>query len=93
MVHNHTLSMQLVKVYPLEICKLYWQECETLCSQSNKQNYMQAVSLLEEIQVILKSHGFLDEWVSEYASFIKRHKSKTLLLGFIKCSKELYKRF
>lgn len=86
---GHNLTRQLVDVYPLEICDRYWKECEMLCSQSNKKNYSYAVNILQEIQLILKKHGYKETWNKEYAAFLERHKRKSLLMGYIKAAKGL----
>lgn len=86
---SHELSKKLAEAYPLEICERYWKECESLCYQSNKKNYMRAVSILKEIKTIMIKHQFSDKWNIKYAEFLERHRRKTLLMGYLKSEKML----
>lgn len=86
---NHELSRKLTEVYPLEICELYWKECEKMCYQSNKKNYMKAVDILEEIKSIMIKHEFSDKWNIKYGEFLERHKRKSLLMGYLKSEEML----
>ncbi len=86
---GHELSRQLADTYPIEICERYWKECEQLCYQSNKKNYMSAVYILKEIKIILTKHQLTDKWNMKYAEFLDRHKRKSLLMGYLKTEKML----
>ena len=86
---GHELSKKLAEAYPMEICGRYWKECEDLCCQSNKKNYMIAVNILKEIKAIMKKHQLLDDWNKKYADFLDRHKRKSLLMGYLKAEEML----
>ena len=81
---SHELSKQLAEAYPMEICELYWKECEKLCCQSDKYNYINAVNVLKEIHFILKKHQLSNEWNTRFADFLNRHRKKRILMGYIK---------
>lgn len=84
---GHELSKKLAEAYPLEICERYWKECESLCYQSNKKNYMRAVCILKEIKSIMIKHQFSDKWDIKYAEFLDRHGRKSLLIGYLQSEK------
>lgn len=86
---GHNFTMQIADAYPKEICNWYWKECEALCSQGNKKNYMAAVHILVEIKSISGKHKLTEEWERAYADFMERHKRKSLLMGYIKDEKKL----
>ncbi len=86
---SHELSGKLAEVYPLEICERYWKECESLCSQSNKKNYMRAVVILKEIKMIMLKHQFSGKWNIKYTEFLERHSRKSLLIGYLKSGQML----
>lgn len=81
---GHNLTKQIADAYPKEVCTQYWKECEMLCSQSNKKNYMAAVQVLVEIKSISRKHKLLDDWESTYSAFLERHRRKGLLMGYIR---------
>lgn len=86
---DHSFSKQIANAYPKEICDQYWKECEMLCRQSNKNNYMSAVHILTEIKSISRKNKLMDLWEKEYTAFLERHKKKTLLMGYIEREKKL----
>ena len=86
---GHNITKQISDFYPKEICNRYWKECESLCLNSNKGSYRSAVSILVEIKGILIKHNLSEEWVKAYTEFLKRHKRKKLLMGYIREEKKL----
>ena len=87
--YNHNLTKQLTSIYPKEIKNLYWKECERLCVTSNKKNYVSATGILKEIQTICKKEGLQQDWKTEFAAFMERHRRKRLLMGYINAEKKL----
>ncbi len=86
---GHKLSKQLASRYPEEVCRLYWRECEGLCTMTNKKYYAQAVSILKEIRRICSRSHLETAWQTAYASFLERHKRKRNLMGLIAGEKGL----
>lgn len=87
--YNHSLTKQLARDYPKEITALYWKECEGLCVTSNKKNYMLATGILKEIKAICIKEGLQQEWATEFAAFMEKHRRKSLLIGYIGAEKKL----
>ena len=87
--YNHNLTKQLVSKYPKDIVSIYWKECEGLCVTSNKKNYMEATAILKEIKAICQKEGMQQEWSTAFASFLERHRRKSLLMGYVRAEKKL----
>jgi len=87
--YNHSLTKQLAHDYPKEITDLYWKECEGLCVTSNKKNYMLVTGILKEIKAICIKEGLQQEWATEFAAFMEKHRRKSLLIGYIGAEKKL----
>jgi len=83
MDRNHCLTKRLKKKYPMEVCEMYWQECETLCSEGKKDNYRYVVSVLKEIRDISDKNKKLDDWKQNFAIFVEKHKRKRILMEYI----------
>ena len=89
MDRNHCLTKRLKKKYPMEVCEMYWQECETLCSEGKKDNYRYVVSVLKEIRDISDKNKKLDDWKQNFAIFVEKHKRKRILMEYIDKEKSL----
>ena len=87
--YNHNLTKQLVSKYPKDIVSIYWKECEGLCVISNKKDYMEATAILKEIKAICQKEGMQQEWSTAFASFLERHRRKSLLMGYVRAEKKL----
>lgn len=87
--YNHNLTKQLVSKYPKDIVSIYWKECEGLCVTSNKKDYMEATAILKEIKAICQKEGMQQEWSTAFASFLERHRRKSLLMGYVRAEKKL----
>ena len=87
--YNHNLTKQLVSKYPKDIVSIYWKECEGLCVTSNKKNYMEATAILKEIKAICQKEGMQQEWSTAFASFLERHRRKSILMGYVRAEKKL----
>ncbi|MBO5620455.1 MAG: hypothetical protein J5959_02355, partial [Butyrivibrio sp.] len=82
--YGHDLSKQLSGSHPVDVCQIYWNQCDRLCSASNKKNYQQAVQVLKEIRAICKKNSMTDTWKRQFAEFVDKHQRKSLLMGYMK---------
>ena len=86
---NHRLTKRLVKKYPMEIYEMYWQECERLCTEGNRDTYRNAVSILKEMRGICVANNKLEEWKQRFMNFMEKNKRKRILIGYIAEEKNL----
>lgn len=74
-------SKQLEGQYPHEILEYYWQEAENYTNAGHRENYMQAVQLLDRIYHLMAKNGWDSEWDKRYSEYKERHKRKRLLFA------------
>ena len=87
--YGHYLAEQLASDYPKDVADMYWRECESLCTTSNKNRYMRATYILKEIKSICEKAGLQQEWAVAFDSFMENHSRRKLLMGYINEEEEL----
>ena len=50
---------------------------------------MLATGILKEIKAICIKEGLQQEWATEFAAFMEKHRRKSLLIGYIGAEKKL----
>ena len=68
---------------------MYWQECERLCTEGNRDTYRHAVSILKEMRGICVANNKLEEWKQRFMNFMEKNKRKRILIGYIAEEKSL----
>ncbi|GAU77718.1 hypothetical protein [Fusibacter sp. 3D3] len=80
---DHRFSKKLSKLYPDDIAELYWKEVKMSMNQQNEKGYRHAVSVLKEIQKIMRGNKQVDEWNRKYAELLMEHKKKRLFMKIL----------
>lgn len=77
---GHRFSKRLSEQYPREVVEMYWKEVDFYVGLGKEKNYNHAVSVLKDIQKIMKRNKWQDEWNIKFQNFLEQHKRKKLLL-------------
>ena len=83
---GHKYSKILAQSHPNEILTLYWKEANDFIRLGKDKNYNHAVSVLKEIQTIMKKSKQTDIWNKQFNELKEHNKRKRNLMKIIEAS-------
>lgn len=70
--------------YPAEIYSYWWKRLDELVSLQGRENYADAVSLLDYVREFALNHNLKDDFRKSLDAFVAKHKTKRLLTAMLK---------